>query len=177
MNPLLPLAAYAALRREEGKPFSYPGRFMQLGELVDAGLLAQAFVWAATAASAVNQTFNITNGDVFSWREAWPTIAGAFGMRAGPDEPLRLAEYLPPRASVWQRIVTREGLRPIGLLPFLGESHHYIDMLLRHDATSLTRPTLLSTIKLRQAGFAPCRDSVASVLSWIGAMRERLLVP
>jgi nucleoside-diphosphate-sugar epimerase len=177
MNPLLPVAAYAAIRREEGKPFSYPGGSLQVGELVDATLLAQAFAWAADAPSASNQIFNITNGDVFSWREAWPAIAAAFGAPTGADEPLRLAEYLPPRAHIWEDIVARKNLRPIALLPFLGESHHYIDMLLRYDSTKLTRPTLLSTIKLRQAGFAPCCDSVASIVSWIGKMQERRLIP
>jgi hypothetical protein len=45
--------------------------------------------------------------------------------------------------------VVRENLRPIPLAELLGESHHYAHILLR-GAEMITRPTLLSTMKLRQ---------------------------
>ena len=176
MNPLLALGAYAALRREEGRPFSYPGGELQITELVDAALLGEAFQWAAESATAQGEVFNITNGDVFAWREAWPALANAFGMPLGPDEPLRLADYLVARASVWERIVEREQLRPIRLLRFLGESHHYADLLLR-GARPTSRPNLLSTIKLRQAGFSACRDSEETIVRWIREMQRRRLIP
>jgi nucleoside-diphosphate-sugar epimerase len=177
MNPLLPLAAYAALRREEGKPFSYPGGELQLGEIVDACLLAEAFEWAATARKAENETFNITNGDVFAWREAWPALAESLEIEVGPDEPMRLAEYLPMRAALWDGIAAREGLRALGLMRLLGESHHYIDLLLRMGADTIQHPTLLSTIKLRQAGFGACRDSDEVVRRWIGELKSRKIIP
>jgi nucleoside-diphosphate-sugar epimerase len=177
MNPLLPLAAYGMLRREEGKPFSFPGGELQIGQIVDAGLLAEAFEWAATAKAARNETFNIANGDVFAWREAWPALADALAVDVGPDEPMHLAEYLPPRAASWHSIVEREGLRPLDLLRFLGESHYYVDILLRRAATTIQRPMLLSTIKLRQAGFTACRDSEVVLRHWVGALRDRRLIP
>ncbi|CAN7544088.1 SDR family oxidoreductase [Phenylobacterium sp. LjRoot219] len=177
MNPLLPLGAYAALRREEGQPFSYPGGVLQISEIVGADLLAEAFAWAGTAGAARHETFNITNGDVFAWRDAWPALAAAFGVEAGPDEPMRLSEYLSARAALWDGVVRREGLQSLALDAFLGESHHYADVLLRRDVETIGRPTLLSTIKLRQAGFAGCRDSVDSVRRWIGELQARKLLP
>lgn len=177
MNPLAPLGAYAALRREEGLPFSYPGGVAQIGEIVDADLLAEAFLWAAHAPAARGETFNITNGDVFTWRDAWPVLAEAFGVEAGPDEPMRLASWLIERADQWDVLVAREGLQPIGLHAFLGESHHYADILLRKDAETIGRPTLLSTIKLRQAGFAACRDSEDSLRKWVRELQLRRLLP
>jgi nucleoside-diphosphate-sugar epimerase len=177
MNPLLPLAAYGVIRREEGKAFSYPGGELQLGQIVDAGLLAEAFEWAATEKAARNETFNIANGDVFAWREAWPVLADALAVEVGRDEPMYLAEYLPPRAALWNRIVEREALRPLSLLHFLGESHHYMDLLLRRTVTTIQRPMLLSTIKLRQAGFAACRDSEAVLRRWVDELRHRRLIP
>jgi nucleoside-diphosphate-sugar epimerase len=177
MNPLLPLALFAVLRREEGRPFSYPGGALQLTEIVDADLLAEACEWAAEAKDAKFETFNITNGDVFAWREAWPALAAALRIDVGRDEPLCLAEYLPARATLWDMIAAREGLRPIGLLRLLGESHHYIDMLLRRGAATAQRPLLLSTIKLRQAGFTACRDSEVVIRRWIGELRKRRLIP
>jgi nucleoside-diphosphate-sugar epimerase len=177
MNPLLPLAAYAILRHEEGRPFSYPGGEMQLAEIVDASLLAKAFEWAGAAEQATNQIFNVTNGDVFAWRESWPVLADALGVEAGPDEPMKLADYLPARSDLWTAVVAREGLNPLGLMKFLGESHHYIDVLLRRGSDHIERPTLLSTIKLRQAGFGECEDSEDVIRRWIGEMRKRRLIP
>jgi nucleoside-diphosphate-sugar epimerase len=177
MNPLLAFGAYAAIRREEGLPFSYPGGVMQVMELADPRLLARCFEWAALAPAAANETFNVTNGDVFAWREVWPALAAAYGMDQGPDEPLRLAAYLPDRSALWDRVVDRHGLRPLSLLQFLGESHHYADALLRHGVETVSQPILVSTIKLRQAGFPDCVDSEDSLAHWIGVMRERRLIP
>jgi nucleoside-diphosphate-sugar epimerase len=177
MNPLLAFGAYAAIRREEGRPFSYPGGAMQVMELADPRLLAHAFEWAAGSAAAANQTFNITNGDVFAWREVWPAMADAYAMDPGPDEPLRLADYLPARAEIWDRIIAREGLRPIPLDRFLGQSHHYADALLRTGIETISQPILVSTIKLRRAGFSDCYDSEDSLRHWIGEMARRRLIP
>jgi nucleoside-diphosphate-sugar epimerase len=177
MNPLLPLGAYAALRRAEGLPFGYPGGAAQISEIVGADLLAEAFLWAADAPAARGETFNITNGDVFSWRDAWPALARAFGVDLGPDEPTSLASWLGERAALWDVVAAREGLQPIGLAAFLGESHHYADILLRRDAETIGRPTLLSTVKLRQAGFGGCRDSEESLGRWVRELQLRRLLP
>jgi nucleoside-diphosphate-sugar epimerase len=177
MNPLIPIAVFAALRREEGKPFSYPGGEMQIGEIVDAALLAEALDWATGSFAARNQTFNITNGDVFAWRDAWPLLADELGVDTGPDEPLLLARYLTDRAATWQQIVDRRGLRSLQLGQLLGHSHYYADILLRKDSTAIEYPTLLSTIALRQAGFAECQDSEETLRRWIRVLQKRRLVP
>lgn len=177
MNPMLAFAAYAAIRREEGKPFSFPGGELQIGEIVDAELLAEAFEWAATTAAACAQTFNITNGDICAWREVWPALAEAFGVEVGADEPMKLAEYLKARTEIWDGIVQRHGLRPLNLMTFLGESHHYVDILLRTETRTIQRPMLLSTIKLRKAGFAGCRDSEEVLRRLVAEMKTRRLIP
>ena len=103
-------------------------------------------------------------------------LADAFGVEPGPDEPMRVADYLAGRTELWDRIVAREGLRPLGLQRLLGESHNYADILLSSRVT-LERPVLLSTVKIRQAGFAECRDSHASLRHWIGQLQARRLIP
>lgn len=177
MNPLLALGAYAAIRRERGETFAYTGGAPHVMEMVDPRLLGQAFAWAAEADAAANETFNITNGDVYAWPEVWPAMADVFGMEQGPDEPRRLAEWLPAHADEWDRVVTGHGLRPIGLLPFLGESHHYIDALARPGVEALALPILVSTIKLRQAGFGACYDTEDTLRYWIGELQRRRLIP
>ena len=70
----------------------------------------------------------------------------------------------------------RAGLRPLRLMQFLGESHHYADLLVSLG-DKLQRPVLLSTVKLRQAGFHACRDSEDSVRRWIRELQDRRLIP
>ena len=177
MNPLLAIGAWAALRREQGLPLAYPGGAPQVMELVDPRLLGEAFLWAATASSAANETFNITNGDVFAWSEVWPAIAGALGMETGPAEPTRIAPLLAESGDAWARLAAKHNLRPTPLTDLLGESHHYADALLRPGVEAIALPILVSTVKLRQAGFAPCYDSEDTLRHWLRVMVERGLLP
>ena len=48
-------------------------------------------VWAAQSPQAANEAFNITNGDVFEWRNVWPALAETLGVETGPDTPTSLA--------------------------------------------------------------------------------------
>lgn len=177
MNPLLAIGAYAAIQRELGRPFSYPGGAPHIMEMVDPRLLGPVFAWAAETPAAAGEAFNITNGDVYNWPDLWPTLADAVGLDRGADAPLRLAEYLPAHADVWDRIVARDGLQPIPLLRFLGESHHYADMLMRPGVESTALPILVSTVKLRQAGFHACYDTEDTLRHWLGVMADRRLLP
>ena len=171
MNPLL------AIRREEGMPFSFPGGALQLAEIVDAELIAEALGWATTATTAKQNTFNISNGDVCAWRELWPTLAREFDIKLGPDEAMPLATYLLRRNTLWQHIAQQHNLKIHDLKSFLGESHHYADILLRANSQSIQHPILLSTIKLRHAGFSACRDSESVVVRLIDEMKDRRLIP
>ncbi len=177
MNPLLPLAAYAAMRKAQQLPFSFPGGVAQPSELTDTGLLARAMAWAATSPAARDEVFNITNGDLFCWRDGWATLANAFGVVAGDAEPLQLSRYLEDNHALWDAAVAEHRLQPLSLNEFLGQSHHYIDLLLRRDATTITHPTLLSTIKLRQAGFSECVDSYHSLTYWVEQLQRQRLIP
>jgi nucleoside-diphosphate-sugar epimerase len=82
MNLIPVIGVYAALCLELGLPFSYPGGPSNLLERRCA-VLARALAWAADT-PARDQIFNITNGDVFVWRNVGRcAILG----RAGADEP------------------------------------------------------------------------------------------
>ncbi len=178
MNPLAPLVTYAAIARHAGRPLCWPGGRTGPVDAIDARLLAQAFEWAAVSAAAQDEVFNVTNGDVFVWETVWPTLARAFGMQLGDPEPQRLAETMPPKAAVWREIVTKYDLRAPGLMEFVGDSFVYLDMHLGVGREAAAPPTLLSTIKLRRAGFAGCIDSEDMLVEWIEwFQRERLIPP
>ncbi|MGE0153138.1 MAG: NAD-dependent epimerase/dehydratase family protein [Reyranellaceae bacterium] len=177
MNVLAALAAYAVVRREQGLPFSYPGGARYPNEAIDARLIARALQWAATSDKAADQTFNVTNGDVFDWPSLWPALAEIFGMAAGPPEPHLLADTLPAQEGIWRRARRRHGLRDIGLKEFVGDSLQYADFLFASHAKRPPPPVLVSTVKLRQAGFGDCIDTVQMLRELVDDMRRRGHLP
>jgi nucleoside-diphosphate-sugar epimerase len=177
MNLTPIIAIYAALCREEGRPFAFPGGPPYLLEAIDARLLARAFAWAAGAPAAAGEIFNITNGDVFVWQNLWPGFAGTLGVETGPAAPLELKTWLPARGAVWDRIVAKHNLAPTRLSDLLGESHFYADFCFAHGATRPPPPVLVSTIKLRQAGFDDCIDTEDMFRDWFRVLMEQRLVP
>ena len=179
MNPVAPIGAYAALCRELGRPFAYPGNEMAFMELVDTDLIAKAFEWAAGTPAAAGQVFNITDGDVFVPAHAWPEIAATLGLATGEPTAIKLADFFaaPEIRVAWTRLVERHGLRIADLPVLLGESHHYVDLLLGTRIAEKSVPVLLSTIKIRQAGFAGCCDSRKSLIHWLYRMSELKLLP
>ena len=44
----------------------------------DARVLAEQHIWAAVTDGAMNQTFNCTNGDVFTWKSLWKVLCEVF---------------------------------------------------------------------------------------------------
>ena len=178
MNPVLPIAAYAAICRERGLPFVLPGRSAAIWELVDASLLAEAMQWAASNSSAYGQTFNITNGDAFVLRDVWNTLAEQVGLDPNGTPPADFASFFEDEANqqAWKVLAARHSLIEPSLSAFLGQSHHYLD-LLSSPRVAARPPVLLSTIKLRQAGFGTCRDSFAALTHQLRQMVELKLLP
>ncbi len=171
------IGAYAAICREEGLPFGFPGGATAAWEAVDTRLVADALVWAATAPAAADETFNITNGEVFGWRTLWPAFADALGVEQGPEQPRSMARFLPERAEVWDRITARHGLRPVPLADLLGESHHYADLCFAPGRTAPPPPTFVSTVKLKRAGFCGVQDTEESFRHWFEVLQERRILP
>jgi len=148
------------LLRSQGEPLHFPGGVALTSEAVDADLLARAIRWAATAEDARDETFNVTNGDVFSMRYLWPAIADAFGMEVGADHPCSLAAEMPARQQEWSALVDRFDLSaPEDLGAFVGQSFIYADAILGYGVTAAPPPSLVSTVKIRQAGFGECVDT------------------
>ncbi|PRZ41589.1 nucleoside-diphosphate-sugar epimerase [Antricoccus suffuscus] len=171
------IGVYAAICRETGLPFGFPGGASYVWQAVDCRLVADAIRWAAEAAAAAGQHFNLTNGEVAEWRDLWPSFAQALGLEPGPDRPTRLAEFLPTQAEVWDRIVRANGLRPTSLNDVLGESHHYADFCFAYGATDPPPPALVSSIKIKQAGFGGVCDTEESFRHWFDVLVNRKILP
>ena len=177
MNTIPIIGIYAALCRAERRAFSYPGHVAYPREAVDARLIGDAAVWAADTPRAWGEHYNLTNGEVFSWRDLWPSLAEFLHVEPGPDQPLRLAEYLPSRAGLWASIVEEHGLRPRSLAQLLGQSHYSADARFGYGLKAAPAPTFVSTVKIKQAGFAQTYDTEACVKHWLAVLMDRRILP
>jgi nucleoside-diphosphate-sugar epimerase len=177
LNVIPAIGVYAAIRREAGLPLSYPGGPQLIFEMVEVDLLARSMEWAAATPACRNETFNITNGDVFVWEGVWPTIADALGMQVGAPEPMSLAAEMPKHAAEWAGIVRKYNLlAPEDLHAFVGESFWLADFAFNFGAKHPSA-TLVSTIKARQAGFHDCIDTEDMLRKWFRRFQELRLLP
>jgi len=171
------VGAYAALRQAEGRPFSFPGGADWVWEATDARLVGDACVWAATHEEAHGETYNLTNGEVFSWRDMWPAFAKTLGVALGPDEPLDLAEYMSTREMLWNNVVREHELVPNSLAELVGESHHYANLCFNYGSSASPAPTFLSTVKIKQAGYTQTYNSEESFCFWLRDLARRRIIP
>jgi len=174
MNMLLATGVFAAISRELGLPLRFSGAPGHLKDFCDAGLLARAIDWAGTAPTARNEIFNIANGDCFLWEALFPRIAEVFSMPSGRPHSLSLARIMDDKADVWARIVSKHDLRPYPLSELVA-TWDYADFTYRYNQ----RPfhSLLSTIKIRQAGFADCCDSETAFLQALKDLQAKRILP
>lgn len=177
MNLAPVIGVYAAICRELEIPFSFPGGPSFIWELVDSRVVAAACEFAATDPKADRQHYNVTNGEVFEWRNLWPALADQLGVETGPDLERSLAEFLPEHATAWDRIVEANGLRRLTLAEILGESHHYADFCFAYGAEEPFGPMFVSAIKLRQHGVCDAYDSEETFRHWLGWLQERRILP
>jgi nucleoside-diphosphate-sugar epimerase len=178
MNVIPALGAYAALERAAGaRRLDYPGGVGRVAQAIDADLLARCIAWSGEAASAANEIFNITNGDVFVWPNVWPAIADALGFEPGEHVPRSLDREVRPREAEWKAICDRHGLRSGTLRDFVGLSFEYADYTMGYGRTQPGPAAIVSTIKLMQAGFTEVMDTEAMFRKAFAEMQAARLLP
>jgi nucleoside-diphosphate-sugar epimerase len=177
MDLIPPLGVYAAMLREEGRALDYPGGAARVSQAVDVDLLARAIAWAGEADAARNEAFNVTNGDVFSWENVWPAIADALDMKPGAAIPLSLAESSPRWIAPWDALRRKHDLIAPGLEAFVGLSFQYADYSMRYGQTQPGPPSIVSTVKINQAGFTEMMDTDDMFRKWFRQARSSRLLP
>jgi nucleoside-diphosphate-sugar epimerase len=175
MNIASTLAAHAALCRETGRPFRFPGSAQQwhgLTDMTDAGQLADQMTWAATTPGARDEPFNTVNGDVFRWRWMWPRLAELLDVTPeGFDgEVVPLEQQTEGMAPVWERIAEREGLRESQLDRVA--SFWHTDGDLGRDVECVTDMT-----KSRLAGFTGYVRTLDAFARVFDRLRDERVVP
>ena len=177
MDLIPPLGVYAALLREQGSALDYPGGAARVSQAVDVDLLARAIAWAGEADAARNEAFNVTNGDVFSWENVWPAIAAALDMNPGNAVPLSLAKTYPEWIAPWEALRRKYDLIAPGLEAFVGLSFQYADYSMRYGQTQPGLPSIVSTVKINQAGFTEMMDTEDMFRKWFRQARSSRLLP
>jgi nucleoside-diphosphate-sugar epimerase len=175
MNMGVTLAVYAAICREKGRPFHFPGSREQweaVTDVTDARLLADHLVWAATMPAAANEALNIVNGDVFRWRRLWPRLADSLGVEAVgfAGEPAPLEEQMVDAGEIWPQIVERHGLRDIPVDTLASWWHTDADL-------GRTIETFTDMGRSRRLGFYGVRDTETSFTDLFGRLRAERIVP
>jgi nucleoside-diphosphate-sugar epimerase len=113
LNMMQAVAVYATVMKHMGLPLHFPGKlgaYNAVYQMTEASHLAKAMIWAATSATAVNQAFNITNGDFVRWKYLWPVVADWFAMPLGEVQPFDLAALMADKEPMWAQIREQHGL-------------------------------------------------------------------
>ena len=177
MDLIPPLGVYAAMLREAGRDLDYPGGAPRVGQAVDVDLLARAIAWSGEQDAARNEAFNVTNGDVFTWENVWPAVADALGMKPGEAVPLSLAQESRNWIASWDEIRRKHNLVAPALEEFVGLSFQYADYQMRYGQAESGPPTIVSTVKINQAGFTEMMDTEAMFRKWFAEAKASKLLP
>lgn len=173
LNIISILGVYATLLREMGRPLTFPGKpgaFTSIYQATDAGLLARAMVWMATTPACADQSFNVTNGDFFRYRNLWPAFARHFGMELGDVETIDLAATMADKESLWAAMNAKYGLKGHSLAMLA--NWNFGNYALRNDWDVMS-----STTKLRQYGFCEVIDSETMYLDQFRVLQREKIIP
>jgi hypothetical protein len=127
-------------------------------------------IFCATGERAVNEAFNITNGDFFRWQHLWPRFAKAYDMPLGDVQTIPLSEFMPDKEPVWRRIVEKHGLKPVPYKDIA--AWPFADYVFGCDWDVMT-----DTLKIRFAGFANYMRSDEMFLRLFQKFRELKVLP
>jgi nucleoside-diphosphate-sugar epimerase len=177
MDLIPPLGVYAAMLHEQGRDLDYPGGAPRVGQAVDVDLLARAIAWCGESDAARNEAFNVTNGDVFTWENIWPAVADGLDMKPGKPVPLSLQQESKKWITPWDQLRRKHGLVSPDLEEFVGLSFQYADYQMRYGQTESGPPSIVSTVKINQAGFTEMMDTEAMFRKWFAEAKARRLLP
>jgi nucleoside-diphosphate-sugar epimerase len=173
MNLVTALGTYAAMSRELGLPLRFPGRqggWNSLQETTEAELFGRATLWSLGSETARNEIFNVSNGDIYRWRQMWSVLADFYKIPVAEPLAMSTVSEMSEKAPLWNAMVTRYGLHPT---PYAQVANWaFVDYML-----NFSEEVILSTIKIRKAGFAECADTHESFKRQLGKLREMKIIP
>ncbi len=174
MNLANLIAVYATLCKEEGLPLRFPGSPKAYNVLVNVtgtNILSKSMEWAATNKNTQNEIFNITNGDIFRWYQAFEKIADFFKMDLAEPQTFSLQEYMSGKNKLWDRIITKYELQKNSL-------HNLVQWGFGDFIFNVEYDAILDVTKARQYGFHEMHvDSIADILDSFQVLKNNKIIP
>lgn len=175
MNLIMVLAVLGTLSRQAGMPLRFPGpatSWTSLHHLADAQIIGAAAAWAAEAASAANQQFNVANSDPGRWKHVWPVIAAYFECAAGDPAPVPLSQIADANANVWADLARRHQLKQPDIKRLV--NWQWADYMFNQ---AFANDVLFETGKIRRAGFLDCLETEAVLKQRFDQLRALRIIP
>ncbi|WP_165045593.1 SDR family oxidoreductase [Dysgonomonas sp. ZJ709] len=174
MNLATLIAVYATLCKELNVSMRFPGNekaYHVLVNVTDAQLLAKGMEYVSLHESCQNGIFNITNGDIFRWKEVWPKIGEYFGVPVDEPQTFSLAAYMKDKDALWQEIVNKYKLE-----------NHKFDRLVQWPFGDFifnnVYDAFFDVSKLRRHGFHEMQtDSFESFKRVFDQLKEYKIIP
>jgi nucleoside-diphosphate-sugar epimerase len=177
MNLIAAIGVYGALLKARGEPLYYPGGASTLLDATDTDLMARCFAWVGKSEAARNQTFNVTNGELFTLRSQWDVIADALGMEPGPNRAISFEDELPKQAAAWDALRTKYSLKAPELGAFIGQSFQFADFVFARALRERPEGAPMSSIKARAAGFNDVLYTDDMLRKWFARYQAEGLLP
>ncbi|KAJ9653484.1 hypothetical protein H2198_007326 [Neophaeococcomyces mojaviensis] len=174
MNLYGAIGVYAAVLKERGEPLYFPGEGMAVADSTDADLIARACEWCLLEPKAMNQCYNLTNGETASLKEWWPLVAEVLGMTAGPEKPFSFTKDISSWSGEWDKCREKHSLKAPALEVFLGTSCQFSDFVF---ARGNRVPGQMSGIKIRRDGFMDMVYTDEMIRKWFKMYQDEQLLP
>lgn len=174
MNIVNVIAIYATICKELQVPFRFPGNqkaYEALVNVTDVAILAKGMEYTASQSNCHNQIFNITNGDVFRWKQLWPVFASYFQVAYDEPQTFSLSTYMKDKEAVWKKITDTYALHDYTLHELVNWSFGDFIFNVQNDA-------FFDVNKLRRHGFtAMHKPSIESFIEAFNLLKVRNIIP
>jgi hypothetical protein len=127
-------------------------------------------LWALGEDKARTEIFNVSNGDVYRWRQPWNELAAFYDLPIAEPLAMSTGSQMSEKAPLRDSMVARYGLHAT---PYdqIG-NWAFVDWMV-----NFREEAILSTIKIRQAGFADCIDTHQSLRRQLTRVRDLRIIP
>ena len=173
LNTASLVAVYACVCKAMDVPLNYPGpeaAFTAFNKFVDARLLGRCAAWAAANPACAGEAFNVTNVSGMRWCNLWPVFTEYFGCRPGVVMPMKLADFMADKGSVWDEIARNHQLKTMTYSD-LG------DWGFADWNFGRTWDTILEDTKRLQYGFTEAIDTEQNFIEIFDDMRAARVIP
>lgn len=168
------IGVYATLCKELDIPMRFPGSQKAYDALINVtgvDVLSRAMEWAGTAENAQNEIFNITDGDIFRWSQAWKQFGEFFEVEIAEPQTFSLQKYMAGQGKIWDQIVKRYQLKPYKLDKLVQWSFGDFIFNVEHDA-------FMDVNKARRFGFQEMNgNSISMMLSAFQQLKNENIIP